>query len=211
VLFSKLQPVVYRSSAKLQVIPARYDYGLTMAADLLLRQFALQIQTPDMAWQVINDLKLDVTPEKFLEKVVVSPVPEDFLIQIDVDDADPAQAQAIADKLAQAYVTYHREQSLDVDKQDRIEIQVLEGAKYGWVHWPQTRTLAVAGGILGILVGGIIVFILEWLESDIIRVPEDVERFTGLVVLGSIPAIASENPSSDTNVSGWRRWLRRGR
>ena len=54
VLFSKLQPVVYRSSAKLQVIPARYDYGLTMAADLLLRQFALQIQTPDMAWQVIQ-------------------------------------------------------------------------------------------------------------------------------------------------------------
>ncbi len=210
VLFSKLQPVVYRSSAKLQVIPARYDYGLTLATDRLLRQFALQIQTSDMAWKVINDLKLDITPEKFLEKVVVSPVPEDFLIQIDVDDADPAQAQAIADKLAQAYVTYHLEQSLDVDRQDRIEIQILEGAKYGWVHWPRTRTLAMAGGILGILVGGIIVFILEWLESDIIRTPEDVERFTGLVVLGSIPTTASEDAASHSGASKWRRWLRWG-
>ena len=33
VIFSEVQPPIYRSTAILQVIPARYDYGLTLAAE----------------------------------------------------------------------------------------------------------------------------------------------------------------------------------
>jgi hypothetical protein len=41
----------------------------------------------------------------------------------------------------------------------------------------------------------VIVLFLEWLESDILRTPGDVERFLGLTVLGTIPAPGGSSPS----------------
>jgi len=209
VAFSKMQTVIYRSTARLQVIPARYDYGLTLAADKLLRQFGLQIETTTMAQKVIDQLQLDISPEKLRERVTVRPIPEDFVIQIDVDYPDPATAQAIASTLAEEYVNYHTAQSVNVDKSDRIEIRLLEGAKYGWVHWPKTKTLAVAGAILGIMLGSIMAFGLEYLESDVLRSSEDVERYVGIPVVGSIPTItASEADSEREQRRRWRIWRR---
>ena len=55
-------------------------------------------------------------------------------------------------------------------------------------------------------------FVVETINfrTPVIRTPEDVERFTGLVVLGSIPTIASEDAASHSRASKWRRWLRWG-
>ena len=88
VVFSEIQPPIYRSSAVLQVIPARYDYGLTLAAEQLLRQFANQIHTTSTAQQVIDELQLDITVDKLLAGVTVASIPEDFLIQVDADRPD---------------------------------------------------------------------------------------------------------------------------
>ena len=49
----------------------------------------------------------------------------------------------------------------------------------------------LAGGVLGVLLGVIIVLGLEWLESDVVRSNEDVERYIGLPVIGSIPTITT--------------------
>ena len=52
---------------------------------------------------------------------------------------------------------------------------------------PKPTLNAIAGGLLGALVGGLLIFFLEWLESDILRVPENVARTLGIPVLGAIP------------------------
>jgi len=39
-----------------------------------------------------------------------------------------------------------------------------------------------------VLLGLLLVFGLEWLEADILRTPESVERTLGLPVMGAIPA-----------------------
>jgi capsular polysaccharide biosynthesis protein len=172
VIFSKVRPPIYRSSAVLQVIPARYEYGLILAAEQLLRQFANQIQTTNMAQQVI-------------------PIPEDFLIQIDVDRASAEEARAVASTLARDYVAYHAAETLDIDRADRVRIRILEDARYGWVHWPKTNTLALAGAVLGLLIGLVLTRGLEDLESDVLRSLEDVERHVGVPVVGSIPTAGS--------------------
>jgi len=53
----------------------------------------------------------------------------------------------------------------------------------------------LAGGVLGALLGVIILFALEWLESDVVRSNEDVERYIGLPVIGSIPTITTREPA----------------
>ena len=211
VIFSEVQPPVYRSSAVLQVIPARYDYGLTLAAEQLLRQFANQIHTTNMAQQVIDELQLDISTDKLLADVTAAPIPEDFLIQIDANRPHPEEARDVASAFAHDFVAFHAAQILDIDRQDRVQIRILEDAKYGWVHWPKTKTLALAGGVLGLLIGLLLAFGLEYLESDVLRSPEDVERYVGVPVLGSIPTISA----SEGMASGGRkrrrfapRWLR---
>jgi capsular polysaccharide biosynthesis protein len=197
VVFSEIQPPIYRSSAVLQVIPARYDYGLTLAAEQLLRQFANQIHTTSTAQQVIDELQLDTTVDKLLAGVTVASIPEDFLIQIDADRPDPQEARDVASALARDFVAFHAAEMLDIDRQDRVQIRILEDAKYGWVHWPKTKTLALAGGVLGLLIGLLLAFGLEYLESDVLRSTEDVERHVGVAVLGSIPTIRGGDGATD--------------
>jgi capsular polysaccharide biosynthesis protein len=197
VVFSEIQPPIYRSSAVLQVIPARYDYGLTLAAEQLLRQFANQIHTTSTAQQVIDELQLDITVDKLLAGVTVASIPEDFLIQIDADRPDPQEAKDVASAFARDFVAFHAAEMLDIDRQDRVQIRILEDAKYGWVHWPKTKTLALAGGVLGLLIGLLLAFGLEYLQSDVLRSTEDVERHVGVAVLGSIPTIRAGDGASD--------------
>jgi capsular polysaccharide biosynthesis protein len=45
----------------------------------------------------------------------------------------------------------------------------------------------VAGGVLGLLLGSVIVLILELIENSVVRSREDVERTLEMVVLASIP------------------------
>jgi len=211
VVFSEVQAPIYRSSAVLQVIPARYDYGLTLAAEQLLRQFANQIHTTSMAQQVIDELQLDISPDRLLGDVTVAPIPEDFLIQIDADRPDPEEARAVASTFAHDFVAYHAAQILDIDRQDRVQIRILEDAKYGWVHWPKTKTLALAGGVLGLLIGLLLAFGLEYLESGVLRSTEDVERNVGVTVLGSIPTIGALEESGQGSSRTRRiaaRWAR---
>lgn len=197
VVFSEIQPPIYRSSAVLQVIPARYDYGLTLAAEQLLRQFANQIHTTSTAQQVIDELQLDTTVDKLLAGVTVASIPEDFLIQVDADRPDPQEARDVASAFARDFVAFHAAEMLDIDRQDRVQIRILEDAKYGWVHWPKTKTLALAGGVLGLLIGLLLAFGLEYLESDVLRSTEDVERHVGVAVLGSIPTIRGGDGATD--------------
>jgi capsular polysaccharide biosynthesis protein len=46
--------------------------------------------------------------------------------------------------------------------------------------------------LFGVLVGVLVVFFLEWLETDIIRTSEDVERASGVAVLAAIPPFSDD-------------------
>jgi len=202
VVFAKTQRIIYRSTAILQVIPARPDFGLTMAAENLLRQFCFQIETPERAQKVIDGLELDIPPERLLEHITVASRADEFLIQIDVDWPDPETTQEVANALATDFAEYQATRNLDIDRRSQVDILILEPAKWGHRQWPKPTTLALSGAILGFLLGGLLAFSLEYLEAGIIRSPQDVERYVELAVIGTIPAVNSEKGVS---VSLWRR------
>ncbi len=98
-------------------------------------------------------------------------------------------------------MSYHEQENLNVDQNDRILVKLLRPASSPDIFSPNTKVNAMAGAILGALIGVLIVFVLEWLESDIVRTAEDVERYIGVTVLGSIPTAASREPGGKVAAS----------
>jgi len=187
-VFSKLQTVVYRSSIQLNVWPGRPDWGLQQTIKGLMRNYSSQIKSRNVAQQVISRQQLDMTVDSLLEEMTVSPIESDFLIQIDVDDIDPQRAQVIAQTSAEMFVEQIRVYMLEQDKSDRVDVFIRDDATAAQVSWPKTGLLVVAGGLFGLLAGALVVVGLERLAADIIRQSRDVERYTGMTVVGSIPA-----------------------
>jgi len=186
-VFCKLQTVTYRSSIQLNVIPGRPDWGLQQTIKGLLRNYSGQIKSRTLVESVVNRQQLDMTVDDVLREMTVSPIESDFLIQIDVDDLDPARAQVIAQTAAEIFVEDIRVYMLDQVRSDRVNVTIRDQATAGRVFWPKTNLLTLSGAFFGLLAGALVVIGLELLAADIIRDERDLERRTGLMAIGSIP------------------------
>jgi len=184
--FSAVQTPVYKSTVQLSVWPARIDNGAQLAAKALLRAFAVFVDSNDFADRVIEGLQLDMEPDKLNGNVTIVSIDEDFIIQIEALDTDPATANAIAHKWAQEFVDWRNRENQLQRKEDRVEARIVQDPVVGKFR-PQTTLNTIAGAIIGLTLGVLIVFVLEWIESGVLRTPEDVERAMGMTVLGAIP------------------------
>jgi capsular polysaccharide biosynthesis protein len=185
-VFSKLQTPVYKASVQVSINPARADLGLTQSAQWLLRNYVAIIDSNTWADEVIRRLDLDMTPGQLRSNAIVASDESRFIIQIDVKDYDPGQATRIADAWAQRLVEWREEENADQRKEDRVKAYQIDAATWG-LFSPKTKVNVMAGGILGLLLAGVIIFFLEWVESGVVRSANDLERNLGLSVLGAIP------------------------
>lgn len=184
---SKMQTPVYRATQRVLMQPARNDFGLTETLRILLRSWVVYLDTEQQAQNAIDRLNLDMTAGELLGYSTISSDPTQLTVQIDVDMQDGPLASRIAYELGLLLKEYRDEENRGLDRQDRIEAIVLDRATYG-LHRPRTSVNTMAGGLLGLLIGGAVVFALEYLESNVVRRKEDVERFLELPVLAAIPA-----------------------
>lgn len=189
---SQLQAPVYRASVKLSVEPARYDWGLSNTVKDILRNYVLNLRTHKMANRVIERAQLDMNSYQFLERVAISSDSSNFSLQIDAESRSPEEAKLMAQTLAQEFVEDRQRWNQEQDKRDRIEVKIVDDVRDAPQVRPKPLLNAIAAGLLGALVGGLVVFFLEWLEADILRSPESVERVLGVPVLGAIPSQPSE-------------------
>lgn len=193
-LFSRLQTPIYRSTITLSAVPSRSsDYGQGLAIKNLLRLYGQQIQTKTIAQQVIDQLQLDIPPEKFLGGVEVSANEADYTLQIAVKDANIELVPSMAQTLAEDFVILHQQENLEMDQNDRILVKILDNATPPEKFSPKTTINVIAGGILGALAGTIAIFLIEYVQSGYIRKPEDIERALNLTVLGTIPSISAKD------------------
>lgn len=205
IVFSKLQRPIYSSIVSLSAVPSRpADWGQSQAIKNLLRLYVQQIQSPAITQPVIDKLQLDISTEKLLSLLDMSADEADFRIRIEARHPDPATAAKIAQTLAETFVSFHNQENLQIDQRDRILVSVLSNEP-SKLFSPKTSVNAVAGAILGALIGVLIVFVLEWLESDIVRGAEDVERYIGVTVLGLIPTVADRQSAAKAAPS--RKWF----
>ena len=193
--FSRLQTVEYKSSISVFVRPARIDNGTLLATKQILRGFVAFIDSKNFAASVINQLGLDMLPDALMGRVTIASKDEDYLIQIDVIDTDPAEAERIALEWANQFVQWRKLDNELQLKEDRVDASIVQDPTTNKFR-PQTTLNVAAGGIIGLMLGTLIAFFLESIESNILRAPDDVERGLGMTVLGAIPVTGSETSRS---------------
>ena len=185
---SLVQTKTYRATARISAVPARPDWGLGNSAKDLLRNFVNNISTHDMANRVIAQAQLDMNSYDLLAKITVSAEPENFIIRIDAKDRDPEIAKRIVKKMADLFVDERLAYYNTQDKANRIEVKLVDSVIDAPLYQPKPLMNAIAGFVLGAIIGALIVLALEWMSADILATPENVEKATGLAVLGIIPA-----------------------
>ncbi|MCY4525593.1 MAG: hypothetical protein OXB89_03210, partial [Anaerolineaceae bacterium] len=87
------QSPVFRATQRVLMQPTRADFGLTEASKTLLGNHVAWLDSEFRAAEVIDVLRLDMTPGHLLSLVTIASDPLNLTIQIDVDlgDAQPQQ------------------------------------------------------------------------------------------------------------------------
>jgi capsular polysaccharide biosynthesis protein len=185
-VFSKVQAPVYRSSIQVSIQLARPDFSLTQSAKQLLRSYATVMWSEQRAQQVIDALSLMRGANELKNDVKIVSDDALMVIKIDVDDYDGEEANNIANTWAQLMIDWRNEQNARQNKEDRVYAEVIDPASYQLLR-PKTSVNVAAGGILGLVLGGVVVFALEWLDAGVVRLPKEFEQETGLTIIGVIP------------------------
>lgn len=206
---SLIMPETYKATIQLSVNPARADWGLNQATKDLLRNYSLNIKTHSMTQKAIDRAQLDMSTYDFLANLDVSEDAANLSLTIQAESHDPEEARLMAQTLADVFVQDRRDWNAEQDKSDRIYVEKVDDIRDVPLASPNTRLNVLAGAIFGAIAGGIIVFFLEWLQSDILRSAADVQRITGLAVLGSIPTSAGSS-AQKTSRFGLPSWLEPG-
>lgn len=183
---SAAQQPVYRSMVRLLVTPARPDAGQTIAAQNLVQQYGLLATSEPVARAIGTRLQLDLPPEAIQAKVRASGQKDELVIVVQVDDVSPTRARELAAALAAEMEQQQALRMATIDPRDRIELRVGSPPREGTPIAPNTGASVAAAGVLGLLAGCALAWLLAVLD-DTLKSPPDVERHLRLAVLGSIP------------------------
>ncbi|NPV67977.1 MAG: hypothetical protein HPY64_12605 [Anaerolineae bacterium] len=186
-VLSRIQTPIYRATQKILMQPSRIDFGLAEATTRLMRSYVVFLDSDDRAREVIDALKLDMTPGELRQHVTVDTDESRLLITIDVDLPDGNLANDVARQWGNLFIEWRNEENQRTRYEDRIRASLVDYPTYSQIV-PRTAVNVAAGAVLGLILGGMIVFVLEYFESNIIRQRDDVLRSLDVPVLGTIPA-----------------------
>ena len=147
----------------------------------LTKDYAELIKSRTVTEGVIAQLKLDMTHEELLKKLSVDTPTDTRVVSITVTDTDPYTAAEIANAVRDI-ASKHIQQVMDIKAVNVVETANIPDEPSS----PSVPKNGVIGGLLGILLAAAVVIIV-YLTNDTVKTPEDVEKYLGLSVLGTIP------------------------
>ena len=183
----------YESTTKIMVSNKQDNNTLTSAdmqtSTQLTKDYAELIQSRTVLEGVIAQLNLDMTYKEMLNKVSVETSSDSRIVSISVTDEDPYTASEIANAVRDM-AAEHIQSVMDIEAVNVVDTANIPNEKAS----PSLAKNGVIGGLLGVIIAMAAVIII-YLTNDTIKVEEDVERYLGLSVLGSIPFSEKESRS----------------
>lgn len=161
----------------------KIEYNELLLNQKLVSTYGELIKTRVVSEKVISNLGLSLSYNTFRSKVNVSLVKDTEIIGITVTDTDPLLAAEIANETAAVFMDTVQE----IMKVENVQvIDEAEPSEYPVSPRPMLN-LAISA-ILGLMLGVFLSFLIELLDNTI-KTPEDVEKYLGLTVIGSIPNV----------------------
>lgn len=157
------------------------EYDDVMLNQRLVATYGEIVKMRVVADKVIKNLDLPIAYDEFGKKVSVNLVQDTEIIQLKVVDNDPVMAVDIANETAEVFMDSIKDIMLVEN------IQVIDKAQVSVDPVrPRIKINMAIAGVLGIIVGIFIAFLLEFLDNTI-KTDADVEKQLGLSVIGAIP------------------------
>jgi capsular polysaccharide biosynthesis protein len=159
----------------------QYTYNDILLSQKLVSTYTEIAKSSYVLERVIKELNLDLSPDELKKMIAVSAVGDTQIIRITVSDVFPARATVIAEKMAELLPIRVSE----LEMPDNVKVVDKAKVPSSPVKPRPLMNIAIAG-VLGIMVGLGIIFLIEYLDNTI-KTPDDVQKYLGLPVLGSIP------------------------
>lgn len=195
----------FQSSTSIYVLN-KQDNNVVTYSDLqsgaqLTKDYAELVKSRSVTEKVINQLKLNSIYEdmKNLDHaglagmISVDNTTDTRIIRITVTDTDPARAQDIANAVREA-ASLHISQVMDIEAVNVVDYAQMPMKAVR----PNILLNTFIGASAGTIVAALIIILLH-LSDDRIKGPDDVEKYLGVSVLGTIPLDSSLNQKKRRN------------
>lgn len=186
-LYSARQTRIYRSTQLMLVQAGESDANVLQANQRQMNAFVVYLHSGLVADKIADELALGVSGEELKGRAEISAEPERSIIRIEVNDTDGETANRVAYAWGQKLIQYFNQLNENRTGPERIEALVQDFPTYT-LYRPRLVVNLGLAGVVGLLIGATLVFIVEFRSNRVIRHPEDVEDFDAFPVLASIPA-----------------------
>ena len=145
------------------------------------------IRSKDVLRQVISSLNIDITEEEIKDHITVTSVEDTELIEISVENKDPANAAKIANEMAKVF-TEKVAELYKINNVHVIDEAEIENTPSNINHVKDVVIFA----FIGLVIAVAYVLIANMLDTTI-KTAEDVEKLFKIPVLANIPMNNFEN------------------
>lgn len=203
--FLVLTPV-YQTSTEILVNQSPSETGqLTnqnIQTDLqLINTYSGIIKSPVILDQVVEQMNLELTTDQLTSKITVSNAEQSQIVNITVQDEDPAIAVEIANTTAKVFENDIQE-LMNVDNVKILSFAVLKENPAPVAPNPMLN-MAIAA-VIGLMLGVGIAFLLEYLDTTM-KDQQDIEDILGLPLLGIVSPIIEKTELGPDNKTTSRR------
>jgi succinoglycan biosynthesis transport protein ExoP len=181
---------VYQGTAKLLVVAKTEPGGGTASAyegallsQQLVKSFAQILESRATAEAALHLDPQPFTARQLQAKIHAEPVIETLLINLNVDDTEPARAKRLTNSVARAFIrTVPSLQSGSALRVSLVEPALTPSEPVR----PRTKLNVALGLVLGLMLGVGVAILREFLDRSV-KTPEELEAAAGVPVVGTIP------------------------